>query len=451
MKRIIVGMIVAFGLFSVSSLAASSQGDAALRAWAQKTLAGELASLQSSGALSVATCTVTTSESDGWKRGDRISWGVYSVVVQFPVKEAQENAFRARHGAINDLLAIKAAGGSFGGATEWRGILHTREAGDGTVTVVSQDVFSDAVVSGTPATTAKGTNNANTKDSSKVPVRERIVVQRIPVYTNLKVDSFSVTMLETDGSRTVSAGGKARVEVNGLFSCPGALLELRFGFKDGSQQKRDDLRITGVEALDNATVKYDEAIGYVLQVKSDKPFAARVEFATEEKFNEAVKLFLAMPVFINGNENTPLTVELPLTAKMNPLILIIGGVALIAIVIAFVIFLRNRGLNYAKLRCELVISTGSDAGKSVLLDGETVIIGRMPETNNGIRIQSEKASRRHSMLTRTAKGYVIADAGSTNGTLHNERKLDPGQTFLLGDGDRIGIGGVQLVYHVSKR
>jgi len=451
MKRLIVVLIVGLGLASVLSLAASRQGESALRTWVQRTLASELASLQQAGVLSVATCTVTTSESDGWKRGGRISWGVYSVIVQFPVKEGQDDAFRARQNTINNLLAIKAVRGSFSGSTEWRGTLHTREAGDGSVTVVSQDVFSDTVVSGTPSVDSKGSTNANSTPSSNAPARERIVVKRIPVYTNLKVDSFSVTMLETDGLRTVSPKSKSRVEVNGQFNCPGTLLELRFGFKDGSQQKRDDLRITGVDVLENATVKYDEAKGYVLQFKSDKSFAARIEFVTDDKFNESAKLFLAMPVYINGNENTPLMVELPLTPKMNPTIIVISVVALIAIVLALIIFLRNRGLNYAKLRCELIISTGSDAGKMVPLDGETVIIGRMPETNNGIRIQSEKASRRHSMLTRTAKGYVIADAGSTNGTLHNERKLDPGQTVLLSDGDRIGIGGIQLVYHVSKR
>ncbi|HPH02823.1 MAG TPA: FHA domain-containing protein [Spirochaetota bacterium] len=451
MKRMIVGVLVGAVLGFASPLAASKQGDAAVRAWVQKSLAGELASLQQSGVLSLAGCTVTTGENHGWKRGHKVSFGVYSVVIQFPVKEGRDEAFRSRQGTINDILSIKATGGSFVAVTEWRGILHTREAGDGGVTVVSKDAFNDAVVSGKPADGPRGATNAGPKASGEEPVRERIVVQRIPVYTNLKVESFSVTMLETDGSRTVSAMARSRVEINGQFKCPGAMLELRFYFKDGSQQKRDDLRVTSVEALENAIVRSDDGGGHVLQVKSGTSFVARLEFITDEKFDGTVKLFLAMPVYINGNENTPLAVELPLTPAANPWIFIIGAVALLAIIVAVAGFRRNRGLNYGKVRCELIISSGSDTGKLITLDGETVVLGRMPETNNGIRIQSEKASRRHSMLTRTARGYMIADAGSTNGTFHNERKLDPGQTVLLGDGDRIGIGGIQLVYHISKR
>jgi predicted component of type VI protein secretion system len=68
-------------------------------------------------------------------------------------------------------------------------------------------------------------------------------------------------------------------------------------------------------------------------------------------------------------------------------------------------------------------------------------VGRDP--SNTVRLDSTFVSKRHAVIRLTADGYVIADAGSSNGTLVNGRAIT---TALLRPGDRIEFGSEQLVF-----
>jgi DNA-binding winged helix-turn-helix (wHTH) protein len=71
------------------------------------------------------------------------------------------------------------------------------------------------------------------------------------------------------------------------------------------------------------------------------------------------------------------------------------------------------------------------------------VIGRDPDVE--LRLDASTVSRRHARLIVTADGTVLEDFGSKNGTFHgSERVVSP---VALADGDRIGIGSVQITFH----
>jgi len=83
------------------------------------------------------------------------------------------------------------------------------------------------------------------------------------------------------------------------------------------------------------------------------------------------------------------------------------------------------------------------AGQEHLLSGELITIGRAIECD--IVITGKRVSREHTRVRREGWRVILEDLNSTNGTyLNDERVLAPVQ---LRDGDRLGIGGVALVFH----
>lgn len=122
-------------------------------------------------------------------------------------------------------------------------------------------------------------------------------------------------------------------------------------------------------------------------------------------------------------------------------------------------------LSRGKFRCEasLVegepepvppVPTGSHAGEAsiVLLEDErpaktfrihkqVVTIGRLPDCD--VVIADPGASRRHAAIRLEGGDYVLADLGSTNGTLLNDR---PVREQVLAGGDRITIGTTELEF-----
>lgn len=70
----------------------------------------------------------------------------------------------------------------------------------------------------------------------------------------------------------------------------------------------------------------------------------------------------------------------------------------------------------------------------------SVHVGRAPD--NDIVLDYPRVSKRHALLVRTDEGgYAIQDAGSTNGTSLNDRRLDPGEKAPLANGDKLEFGG----------
>lgn len=90
-----------------------------------------------------------------------------------------------------------------------------------------------------------------------------------------------------------------------------------------------------------------------------------------------------------------------------------------------------------------LIENGS-ASRTFELDKDVVSIGRLKDCD--IVLADPGASRRHAEIRRTANGYVVADAGSTNGTRVNQATISE---HTLQEGDRITIGTTVLEFHAT--
>jgi hypothetical protein len=94
---------------------------------------------------------------------------------------------------------------------------------------------------------------------------------------------------------------------------------------------------------------------------------------------------------------------------------------------------------------------GAGAGSLVLPGGQRIAltervltIGRVPESN--ITLQDTNASRHHAEIRPAGDGYLVADLGSTNGTLVNGVRVSQ---HRLSDGDIIQIGNTKMLFEAS--
>jgi hypothetical protein len=71
-------------------------------------------------------------------------------------------------------------------------------------------------------------------------------------------------------------------------------------------------------------------------------------------------------------------------------------------------------------------------------------VGRSPDSH--VCIDSPEVSREHALVAADVSGFVLRDLNSPNGTLVNDEKISE---HPLVDGDRITIGGVELVFHAG--
>ena len=95
---------------------------------------------------------------------------------------------------------------------------------------------------------------------------------------------------------------------------------------------------------------------------------------------------------------------------------------------------------------------GPKLGERYSLDGDVATIGR--DLGNNIVLVDESVSRNHAKIERTARGFVLEDLDSTNGSRVNDDSI---KSCLLKSGDQlqigsfilkyIGSGNVEAVYH----
>jgi hypothetical protein len=96
-------------------------------------------------------------------------------------------------------------------------------------------------------------------------------------------------------------------------------------------------------------------------------------------------------------------------------------------------------------RAFLAFDDGGGGGRREFpLTKDRVTIGRLPECD--ITIKDPGASRNHAEIRSGPGGHRLADLGSTNGTLVNDRRVTEQN---LEDGDRITIGRTVIDYRVT--
>ena len=106
----------------------------------------------------------------------------------------------------------------------------------------------------------------------------------------------------------------------------------------------------------------------------------------------------------------------------------------------------------------LVIERGSSAGKQFSLSDDNSSIGRwdaeggvFPDVDLDSDDPEAKVSRRHARISRRDGQYAIEDLGSTNGTFVNRgRRLVPGNSHPLQDGDEVIVGKTFLRFRIAK-
>ncbi|MBK8023258.1 MAG: FHA domain-containing protein [Chloroflexi bacterium] len=90
----------------------------------------------------------------------------------------------------------------------------------------------------------------------------------------------------------------------------------------------------------------------------------------------------------------------------------------------------------APVHYSMMMLQGPAAGYVYNVEGDTIRIGR--DLSNDIVIQDPEVSRFHVRLTRTRRGYVAEDQGSTNGSFINSAALREPRTLVTNDVLRLG-------------
>lgn len=86
----------------------------------------------------------------------------------------------------------------------------------------------------------------------------------------------------------------------------------------------------------------------------------------------------------------------------------------------------------------LAVREGELAGREIEISGDSLLIGRTPDTN--WRIHSPKISRHHARVYWQAGRWWIEDLGSKNGTFVNEKRIQ--EPVALSGGDTIQLAGL---------
>jgi pSer/pThr/pTyr-binding forkhead associated (FHA) protein len=87
---------------------------------------------------------------------------------------------------------------------------------------------------------------------------------------------------------------------------------------------------------------------------------------------------------------------------------------------------------------KLYVMNGAQQGQSYALKGETTTLGR--SSDNDIQIRDDHLSRKQLKIIARGRRCFIVDLGSTNGTLLNGERIEPGKEFEVGEGSPIVVG-----------
>ena len=92
-------------------------------------------------------------------------------------------------------------------------------------------------------------------------------------------------------------------------------------------------------------------------------------------------------------------------------------------------------------KCKLVVIKGAQRGTEFVVAGDTFKVGKAPE--NDLVLADETVSRVHFEIARDAKGYLVRDLKSTNGTFLDGAEV---KEAYLRAGSVIGLGACELKF-----
>ena len=163
----------------------------------------------------------------------------------------------------------------------------------------------------------------------------------------------------------------------------------------------------------------------VLGTKNDKPFeiTTRVEFPDKRSSGEKFKEFV----------------------KRNMLSLLLGLVALIAVIAYAMYYLKKRKETQPQVIEYGYLEELSGAKTRHILTKTAVRIGR--SIDNDVHLANDSISTHHAEIHRRREGdFYIVDLSSTNGVFVNEEKVTQTE---LSDGDLIELGEVRLHFYIN--
>ncbi len=76
------------------------------------------------------------------------------------------------------------------------------------------------------------------------------------------------------------------------------------------------------------------------------------------------------------------------------------------------------------------------------------ILGRSSSAD--YQIKHSSISREHARISTSPQGLYITDVGSSNGTFHNNQKVNPKTGMLLSSGDLIQLGDIKLLFEIEN-
>jgi len=91
-----------------------------------------------------------------------------------------------------------------------------------------------------------------------------------------------------------------------------------------------------------------------------------------------------------------------------------------------------------RLRLRVLRTTGSEAGRELVVDSFPFVIGR--KEGNLVLPDDTRMSRRHASIASRNGQFVVEDLKSTNHTFVNERQLGPGEAAALTGRTNIRFG-----------
>ena len=96
-------------------------------------------------------------------------------------------------------------------------------------------------------------------------------------------------------------------------------------------------------------------------------------------------------------------------------------------------------------RCKLVVIKGAQRGTEFVIAGDVFRVGKAPE--NDLVLGDETVSRVHFEIVRDAKGYLVRDLKSTNGTFLDGAEV---KEAYLRAGSVIGARRVRAQVHAVR-